>query len=214
MASGKLPKLLAGINGVSVGEANGRLAWLLTYLGETKSVDEWSAQFGVNRHTLLDRIQRGWSFERAFGTPARFERHGKKDIPEYRIWAAMLQRCLNENNSAYPDYGGRGIKPCERWLKFSAFFADMGRRPSPQHTLDRVDNNKGYEPGNVVWATMHTQTRNKRSNIWLTFAGRTMILVDWAREVGLPRKTLTNRLFTLGWTVERALTTPRRSGSR
>lgn len=84
----------------------------------------------------------------------------------------------------------------------------MGKKPTPKHTLERKDNNKGYEPGNVIWALAEVQVRNTRRNVPLTFQGRTMILKDWAREIGIAYLTLWNRLFTLGWDIEKALTTP------
>lgn len=87
--------------------------------------------------------------------------HGASLTPEYRTWAAMRQRCLNPRSSRYPTYGGRGITICERWSNFTAFLADMGPRPSPDHSLDRIDNDKGYEPSNCRWATRSQQQRNK-----------------------------------------------------
>jgi hypothetical protein len=123
----------------------------------------------------------------------------------------MKQRCTDENCKYYYRYGGRGIKVCQEWMdSFQAFFDHVGPRPSKRHTIERVDNDKGYEPGNVIWALRHAQDRNQRTNIRLTFQGRTMILKDWAREFGLPNTTLWNRIFTLGWNVERALMTPKR----
>lgn len=82
--------------------------------------------------------------------------------PEYSSWSSMVQRCTNPNNPSWPDYGGRGIAVCQRWLDASSFLLDMGRRP-PGTTLDRIDNTKGYEPGNCRWATVTVQNRNRRS---------------------------------------------------
>lgn len=83
--------------------------------------------------------------------------------PEYAVWAAMLQRCLNRNHARWADWGGRGIKVCEEWRKFERFIADVGLRPSSKHSLDRIDNDGNYEPGNVRWATSKEQSRNKRA---------------------------------------------------
>ena len=91
-------------------------------------------------------------------------RHGMKDTPEYRSWNMMLQRCGNPNNPAYKHYGGRGIKVCDRWKSFVNFYADMGDRPYPkdQYSIDRIDNNGDYEPGNCRWATYKQQAQTQR----------------------------------------------------
>lgn len=89
--------------------------------------------------------------------------HGQSRTPEFRAWWDMRQRCLNPNVASYANYGGRGIRVCDRWNDFSAFRADMGCRPSPAHSLDRIDNDGNYEPGNCRWATRSEQQRNKRA---------------------------------------------------
>jgi hypothetical protein len=92
----------------------------------------------------------------------------KGEAPEYGIWLAMKRRCYNPHNRKYPRYGGRGIIVCDRWLGedgFSNFLADMGRRPSPELTLDRKNNDGNYEPGNCRWATQEVQQNNRSDNI-------------------------------------------------
>ncbi len=136
------------------------------------------------------------------------EAHHGKATPEYRAWGAMKSRCYYEKDVGYPDYGGRGIVVCERWLNsFEAFLADMGRRPSPEHSLERKDVNGNYEPGNCVWATLVEQGRNRRVNHVLSFRGQEKCIAAWAEELGLKPVTIANRLRR-GWTVERALTEP------
>jgi hypothetical protein len=126
---------------------------------------------------------------------------------EYSIWQAMVQRCTNPNNKGYLKYGGRGIGVCDRWREYENFLADMGRRPSDSHSLDRINNDKGYEPSNCRWATLIEQANNTRTNKHLTFRGRTQTVADWAREIGIKQNTLVGRIRK-GWSVEKALTAP------
>lgn len=107
-------------------------------------------------------------------------------------------------------YGGRGIKVCERWMEsFANFIADMGARPSEEHSLDRIDNNGNYEPGNCRWATATEQSRNKRNNRLLTVFGETKPLSAWVEDsrCAVSRESLKDRVRR-GWDVEKALTTP------
>lgn len=92
-----------------------------------------------------------------------FTTHGLSKIPEFDVWAALIQRCTNKNNKKYSDYGGRGITVCDRWINsFEAFYHDMGPRPSPDLSIDRMDNDRGYYPENCKWATDKEQAMNKR----------------------------------------------------
>jgi hypothetical protein len=119
----------------------------------------------------------------------------------------MRDRCRNPKHRAYKNYGGRGITVCERWNSFENFYADVGDRPSPKHSIDRIDNDLGYEPGNVRWADQKTQSRNSRRNRLVAINGETLCLQDWAERMGLGRCTIYDRLRR-GWSIERALTTP------
>lgn len=121
------------------------------------------------------------------------------------VWRLMIRRCESPKDKGFKYYGGRGIKVCDRWHDFDNFYTDMGVRP-PNMQIDRIDNNGNYEPGNVRWATLPEQTRNRRSNTNLTFAGRTMCLQDWATQVGIGPPTILRRLQR-GWSIEKALTT-------
>lgn len=114
--------------------------------------------------------------------------------PEYSIWSAILRRCTKKEDKAWKHYGGRGITICERWLDYRNFISDVGRRPEPHLTLDRIDNNKGYEPGNVRWATRDVQNRNSRRNVMLTIGDETMCVKDWSRRFGIPLGTFTHRI--------------------
>lgn len=139
-------------------------------------------------------------------------KHGdsKRSAPtaaEFHIWCSIRQRCTNPANPAYQSYGGRGIHCCIRWRDYSTFLKDMGRRPSPQHSIDRIDNNKGYTPTNCRWATRIEQANNKRTSRVLTLGEDSLTLSEWARIAGLKRTTLRRRLEA-GWDLHVALTTP------
>ena len=88
--------------------------------------------------------------------------HGKSGTPEHKSWKLMRSRCLNPRNQDWADYGGRGIAICERWSDFMCFYDDMGPRPSAKHSLDRIDNSRGYAPDNCRWATNKQQANNRR----------------------------------------------------
>ncbi len=103
--------------------------------------------------------------------------------PLYSSWAAMLDRCRNPNNKSYKNYGGRGIRVCERWHSFAAFLEDMGERPEGC-TLDRIDNNGNYEASNCRWATWNVQNNNNRHKVYLTYNGKTLGLKEWSKEPG------------------------------
>ncbi len=136
-------------------------------------------------------------------------KHGMANkVPEYYVWKTMIQRCHNPNNSKYPGWGGRGISVCKSWRDFRNFFADMGSRPTPKHTIERKQNNGNYEPENCVWATKKEQGRNKRNNHLISFNGDTLPLSAWAERIGLSESSLRCRLYREKWTTERALTTP------
>lgn len=134
--------------------------------------------------------------------------HGKSYTREHRIWRGMLDRCSNPRNSRYDKYGGRGITVCERWVNdFSAFLADMGEAPNRMMEIDRIDNERGYEPRNCRWATRKQQNLNKRNNRRLSFSGLTMTVTEWAERIGIARRTIHQRLRR-GWPVARALSDP------
>lgn len=125
-----------------------------------------------------------------------------------KIWDSMIRRCTDPRVDRYPNYGGRGIKVCDRWRdSFDAFVEDMGERPSSDYSIDRIDVNGNYEPGNVRWLPKSEQPRNQTKNVWITACGRTMLMVDWARELGCCDATIHGRLKR-GWSQERAVTVP------
>jgi hypothetical protein len=127
---------------------------------------------------------------------------------EYHSWAHAKGRCHNPRNFQYRNYGARGIKMCKAWQEFfETFYADMGPCPLG-HTIDRINNDGHYEPGNCRWAPREIQANNTRSNRCLSMGGETMTIADWARRTGLSSRLIQDRVHKLGWSVERALTTP------
>jgi hypothetical protein len=133
-------------------------------------------------------------------------KHGLHRAPEYHIWKAMIRRCTAPTQVGYHRYGGRGIRVCDRWrASVEDFLADVGRRPSPDHTLDRIDNDGNYEPGNVRWVAMTVQQRNRRDNRIVEFRGVPMTLTEACALAGVDRRTAHGRIKR-GWDIGRALT--------
>lgn len=120
--------------------------------------------------------------------------HGMSGTPIYLVWIDMVRRCTKPNHHAFRLYGGRGITVCNRWLAFENFFADMGDRPSPEHSIDRKENDKGYSPNNCRWATSIEQSNNRSTNRFVTYEGKTQTVTEWAREKGFWKSTLRYRL--------------------
>lgn len=133
--------------------------------------------------------------------------------PEYVAWQSMKSRCNLPSFVGYANYGGRGIKYCDRWENFAAFYEDMGPRPAKGYSLDRIDSNGNYEPSNCRWATAKQQQRNTRKTKFLTFSGKTLCISEWAEIYGLKSITIHCRLYR-GWDVERSITTPRLNRGR
>lgn len=126
--------------------------------------------------------------------------------PEYRSWSSMKTRCSNPNDDRFCDYGGRGIAICPQWVaSFETFLADMGQRPSAAHTLDRIDVDGNYEPGNCRWATRYEQAGNKRTSVHVVVNGKMMCLSAARRELGVGRGLFESRLYKRHWTAEQAL---------
>ncbi len=132
---------------------------------------------------------------------------------EYTAWCLMRNRCLNQMNPQYADYGGRGITVCERWLVFENFLADMGHKPSARHTIERENNDGNYDPDNCRWATRDEQAINKRNNRVIVFRGESHCAAEWERILGLPYHMITDRLYK-GWSEEEALATRPTNRSR
>lgn len=126
----------------------------------------------------------------------------------YIVWCSIKDRCFNERSKSYARYGAVGITMCDEWRSsFEAFLAHIGPRLSVHHSIDRIDNNVGYQPGNVRWATIAEQNRNKKSNRWVFVDGKKLCTEDAARALGIEGSTIRARL-NLGWSAEKAVNTP------
>lgn len=133
----------------------------------------------------------------------------RRESHEYWIWNMIVQRCTNTKVKNWMDYGGRGITVCDRWLKYENFIADMGKRPTIKHSIERIDNNAGYSPGNCRWVTRQVQAANKRNNRFIELFGRRQHLSGWAREYGISHTLILHRL-SRGWSEVDAITKPPR----
>ncbi len=138
---------------------------------------------------------------------ANATKHGSYGSPAYRTWIEINRRCLNPNFKSFHQYGGRGVKVCDRWRHFENFLADMGERPYPAAEIDRIDSNGDYEPSNCRWTDRKGQMRNVRNNRYITAFGRTMIMADWAKETGVDASLICWRLKQ-GQSPEAALRKP------
>lgn len=147
---------------------------------------------------------------------ATHTKHGHSKVgnrsSEYQTWYSMKQRCENKNNTAWDNYGGRGITVCEEWQDFSAFLDDMGTKPFG-YSIERIDNNSGYSKDNCRWASRKEQQRNRRENIMFEFNGKTQCLTEWSEELGISPATVFSRLHR-GWSVEKSLTHPIRKSKK
>lgn len=143
--------------------------------------------------------------------------HGMTHTSIYHTWNKMRQRCQNPNHDRFADYGGRGIRVCDTWSNSFEAFHDYVSRLShfneSGRSLDRINNDGNYEPGNVRWATRVQQNRNTRQVLQITFDGKTQGVAEWANEYGLDRKRLYKRLWN-GWDIKRALMQPVRKSPR
>ena len=135
--------------------------------------------------------------------------HRMSRTPEHNTWCEIRRRCEDPKRNNYHTHGGRGIKVCERWQKFENFYADMGARPSPKHSIDRIDNDGNYEPGNCRWATRREQALNTRRNLIVTAFGKTAPLGEFfqngAGRTSTGYKRAWKRINKYGWGAERAL---------
>lgn len=147
-------------------------------------------------------------------TIERSTTHGRRHTPEWHIWAQFIGRCTNPKNKGYKNYGGRGIIIEDlRWFHFQYFLDDVGLRPSPELSLDRLDNDRGYCKENTAWRTRKDQSRNRRNRIWLEYRGERRILSDWCETLNLPYHVMRRRIVDRGLSAKEAFETPIRQRS-
>lgn len=184
-----------------IGRVNDRTRWLCKC--------DCGNYSDVEQYTLINnKIKTCGCANSKTGEESHLFVHGLAGTYICSIWHAMLARCYNPSTREYKNYGGRGITVCERWRNSLNDFADdMGERPTPQHSIDRIDNDGNYEPSNCRWATAQEQNRNNRRTRWITHNNETLCLQEWANRRGLQAYTILARLKR-GWSMARALDTP------
>lgn len=140
-------------------------------------------------------------------------KHRKSKTSEYRIWIDIRRRCLDPRINGYVNYGAKGITICDEWSQsFENFYEDMGPRPDKKHSIDRIDNNKGYSKENCRWATSKEQNRNRgKYNKKLTYKGIEKTQAEWGEVTGIKESTINKRLSKYKWSIEKTLTTPVRN---
>lgn len=134
----------------------------------------------------------------------------KTDHPLFKLWCNTRSVCNNPNSRQWHHYGGRGIKFCRDWDQDFWAFAEymdttLGARPGPEYVLDRINNDRGYRPGNLRWATRREDSNNRRTNHCISYQGRKQTFADWSRETGIPLTTIWSRIIDKGWSVSEAL---------
>ena len=186
---------------------------MLRFGGCTKSTSICRCDCGVTKAILNHSLKRKRCPTASCGclqkelVRTRMETHGKTKSRAYQTWKTMIQRCTNPSRQRYSIYGGRGITVCERWTKFENFYEDMGERPIG-FQIERKNTNGNYEPGNCCWASRCVNMRNTRRARILSVRGKRLPLAEIAEISGIPYGTIYHRITDLGWSAERAATTP------
>lgn len=173
----------------------------------------WECVCSCGNHTTATGIALRTGQKRSCGclrdesTAARFTKHGMRESREYSIWQNMKNRCSDPKNLKFAYYGGKGVSVCPEWSdSFENFFRDMGECPT-DYTIERMNNNRGYEPGNCVWASRKQQARNRRTNRFIEYQGRHITVSELAEGRTISPETLLSRIKS-GWEMDRALNQP------
>ncbi len=193
------------------GNKKGHLMWTCICSCENKTIKD------IRGSGLINGTQSCGCLRKELARKA-CTKHGLSDSPTYTSWCNMIQRCYNKNIREFPNYGGRGIKVCQRFLIFKEFYNDLGAKPNGR-TIDKINNDGNYSCGkceeckrngwlfNCQWGTRFEQDRNRTNSRYLTYKGKTQILKDWSRELGINEHSISKRLKN-GLSVEDALTIP------
>lgn len=203
---------------IKIGDKFGRLTVLGFYGVNKRRQKTWECECECGNVTVVSTTNLVMGYTKSCGCLGAEHRikasklactkHGMVHTKEYHVWCGLRQRCMNPNSEKYKNYGGRGIKVCERWLhSFENFFADMGKCPEGC-SIDRIDVNGNYCPENCRWVTQKTQQNNRRNNTKITFGGITETLRYWSEKTGIDPKTLYNRFRVLHWSAEKTIATP------
>jgi hypothetical protein len=207
ITSEPLPLRVKDIRGMKFGRLT-----VIAIAGKCRRDTRWlcRCECGTEVFSVKHRMESGNTTSCGCAHRDAIRTHNCTQHPMYSRWLSMRDRCLNPKSPRYNRYGGRGITICERWLGregFSNYLKDVGLPPTDGHSLDRINNDGNYEPRNVRWATRTEQAMNKSSNRVLILNGVSKPLTQWARERGLKPACVNSRLL-LGWSVEKAITTP------
>jgi len=197
-------------------DITGKIFGRLTVLSRAKSrsgATMWNCrcECGKALGVLAGNLMRGTSLScgclRAEVSAERLTIHGGTSGPTYRTWTGMKDRCKNPSHLSWKYYGGKGVTIAERWMDFQNFLEDMGDKPSPDHTIDRIDLKGNYTPENCRWATLEEQGNNKSNNRYITVGCCTLTTAQWTKERGFLKPTIHTRLAR-GWSERDAVMKP------
>lgn len=191
-----------------IGERYGKLTVVSESLDKARKSWLCRCECGIEKSIQENHLRSGSVVSCGCKRAAQNRTHGRIGTPEYIAWQNMWGRCRNPGHPSYSNYGGRGITVANEWKDFSVFLNHVGMRPSPKHSIDRLNNDKGYSPGNVAWRTPKEQIANRRNTMLLTVDGITKPLSIWCNETGMDYMLVFCRIHKKGWDHKRAIRTP------
>jgi hypothetical protein len=187
---------------------------VIRFVKKSGSTELWLVRCKCGKESLVrkDKLTHGLSLRcKSCTRTTHSESANSKDglTPEYRSWSQMKNRCANPKCNRWKNYGGRGIVVCAAWRdSYQQFLCDMGRRPTPSHSLDRLDVDGNYEPGNCRWATDSEQARNTTETVRLTADSKSLTFWEWSNLTGISERTLRSRHYERGWDDVSVVTRP------